>query len=148
MSFVFNYQAVLEARAAEEAASEQAIGPLVSRRNTLESELIEHRQYLESNRHLTRSQLVGDIDINVLRSYAGQSVQAMRRIRSLLLEMSELHGVMETAKEEWMECRRRRRSIECLRDRALVSWNRQRRRMEIREQDDPVSTRASRELQA
>ena len=79
-------------------------------------------------------------------SNMGQSVQAMRRIRALLQEMSEVHGALESAKERWMECRRRRRSIECLRDRALASWNRQRKRIEIREQDDLVSTRASREL--
>jgi len=145
-SFVFDYQVVLDSRTAEEQASERDISPLVARRSALESELVEHRHYLESNRHLTRSQLTGRIDIDVLRAYAGQSVQALRRIRALLQEMSEVHGALESAKERWMECRRRRRSIECLRDRALASWNRQRKRIEIREQDDLVSTRASREL--
>ena len=147
-SFQFNYQSILEARRSEEKSSEQAFAAIVTRRSAIENELVRNRHYLESNRHLARSQLTGSIDIEVLRSYAGQSVQVMRHIRSLLVEMSEVHGAMEAAKERWIGCRRSRRSIECLRDRAHEEWRRRRRRLEIREQDDLASMRRSRELQA
>ena len=76
-SFQFNYQSILEARRSEEKSSEQAFAAIVTRRSAIENELVRHRHYLESNRHLARSQLTGSIDIEVLRSYAGQSVQVM-----------------------------------------------------------------------
>lgn len=147
-AFEFSYQSILEARRSEEKSSEQAFAAIVARRDAIENELVQNRHYLDSNRHLARSQLTGSIDIEVLRSYAGQSVQVMRHIRTLLVEMSEVHGAMQAAKERWTACRRSRRSIECLRDRAHEKWLRRRRRLEIREQDDLALMRASRELQA
>ena len=146
--FVFVYQAVLDARLAEEEASKRSIGRIVARRSGLEQSLVEHRGFLETNRELARSSLVGRIDIETLRAHAGQSVQVLRRIRSLLSEMSEVHGALEAARAEWTECRHRRRAIECLRDRAKQDWEREQRRRERREQDDLTSTRASREVHA
>ncbi len=146
--FVFAYQAVLEARVAEEEASKQAIAAIVKRRSTLEQGLVEHRGFLESNRNQARSGLVGRVDIDTLRAHAGQSVQVMRRIRGLLAEMAEVHDDLGRARDEWKACRRRRKGVECLRDRARKSWERECRRAERRAQDDLVATRASRELQA
>lgn len=146
--FVFAYQAVLEARLAEEEASKRVIGRIVSRRGDLERSLVEHRGFLETNRAVARSSMVGRIDIEQLRSHAGQSVQVLRRIRSLLAEMAEVHASLESARADWRACRQRRRGIECLRDRAKLAWDRDRRRRELREQDDLASTRASREVHA
>ena len=145
--FVFAYQPVLEARIAEEEASKQAIAAIVKRRSTLERGLVEHRGFLESNRTQARSELVGRVDIDTLRAHAGQSVQVMRRIRSLLAEMAEVHEALDKARDAWRACRQRRQGVECLRDRARKSWERECRRAERRAQDDLVATRASRELQ-
>tara|TARA_Y100000589_G_scaffold297916_1_gene306031 strand:- start:8055 stop:8504 length:450 start_codon:yes stop_codon:yes gene_type:complete len=145
--FVFAYQSVLEARVAEEENAKQAIATIVKRRNALERGLVEHRGFLEANRSQARTELVGKVDIDTLRAHAGQSVQVMRRIRALLAEMAEVHGALDTARDAWRACRQRRKGIECLRDRARKTWDRDCRRAERRAQDDLVATRASRELQ-
>ena len=143
--FRFVYQALLDARIAEERARQRTVSRVMSRQSELQSELIRRHEYIESQRHLAREQLVGSVNIDVLRSYAGQSVQAMRRVQAILIEMSEVHRVLKTAREELLEYRRRRQGIECMRDRALRRWKKECRRKEIREQDDLASVRAARE---
>ena len=143
--FTFNYQALLDARSAEEQAKKRVLGSILSRRGGLEGDLCRQESFIKSNQHMTRLQLVGPVDIDSLRSHAGQSVQAMRRMHVILLELSEVHRRLEQARMELVELRRQRRTMELLRDRAKDRWVRQERRREHRELDELVSVRTARE---
>lgn len=120
--FRFQLEPVLKARRHAERARQRVVASLEGERLGLERRIRGHQDAIASSRRLLREQIVGRLDVHMLRGESAVAVAAMRQAQQLVLELAGVHKRLEAARGELIEATRARRAIELLRERRFEAW--------------------------
>ncbi len=116
--FVFRLEALLRARRREEEAAQHRVAGLERARLALEGSLRLQRARILPDGGALRERLTGPLDMRELRLPASASLEAMRRVNEIVLQIAVLYRHLEAARARLVEAARGRRALELLRESA------------------------------
>jgi len=147
--FVFELEAVLRARAAEERERQLAVGVIERERAALEDRIREWQRGIVTAKEDLREQLESTqggtpVDLQRVRMQAGASLHLVARAQRAVLELAGAHRRLEAARLELLRASIRRKAVESLRDRRLEEWRRAEKSREAAVLDELMVMRAAR----
>lgn len=120
--FRFALDPLLHAREVAEREKQLVVAEIERERIAAEERLRQFQDEIMSGKQVLRSSLIGTLDIKMLRSRAGLSLQSVRRAQETVLQLAGIHRRLESARQELVEASRRRRAIELLREKRYDAW--------------------------
>lgn len=125
--FVFELEAVLEQRRAEERAAQLKVATLERQRLDLEERIREMQRGAAREKGDLRAHASGSggtalIDMRVLRMQAGASLRLLARAQQAAIQLAGVLARLEGARGELLAATTRRKAVETLRERRLAAW--------------------------
>lgn len=120
--FQFSLDPLLKARRRAEQSRQRSVAELEQERLRLESSLRGQQSVIVENKRDLKSQLVGRLDVAMLRRHAAAMMQQARVAQRVVLELAGVHQRLEAARAELVEAAKARRAVELLRDRRMEQW--------------------------
>lgn len=134
--FHFGLQRLFDIRKRSERKAQQALATLNREKASIEAQLREAEQRRIERLDLHRTDMVGVLNIDMLRMHASISQQQASHARSLLVQRAALEPRIGSAMEDLLEIMKKRRGVECLHDKALMQWKHENRKSERREESE------------
>lgn len=147
--FVFQLEAVLRARVAEERERQLALGVIERERAALEDRIREWQRGIVAAKDDLREELDSTregapVDLQRVRLQAGASLHLVARAQRAVLELAGVHRRLDAARLELLQASIRRKAVESLRDRRLEEWRYAEKSREAAGLDELMVMRASR----
>jgi flagellar FliJ protein len=147
--FRFALEPVLEMRRREEREQQRRVAELERQRLDIEARVARHEAMLRSEREDLRDRLAPGSSSSgtafaAVRAQAAASVDAVRRLRRLAIDLSGVMERLARVRSELAEAASRRRAVELLRERRFAEWLSEQNRREQASQDDLSTMRAAR----
>jgi flagellar export protein FliJ len=144
--FVFEFEAVLKQRVAEEREKQLAMAVVERERLALEDELRGTQGEIEAEKEELREALGsgGMVDVLAVRQQAGAALGRVKKAQHLVLKLAGVHKRLDAARLELLLSTTRRKAMELLREKRLEEWNAERNRLEARALDEVTIMRAGR----
>ncbi|MCC6283955.1 MAG: flagellar export protein FliJ [Phycisphaerales bacterium] len=147
--FRFTLEPVLEMRRREEREHQRRVAELERQRLDIEAQVERHESMLSAERGDLRDRLAPGAGSSgtafaAVRAQAAASVDAVRRLRRLALDLSGVMERLARARSELAHAAARRKAVELLRERRFAEWLADGARREQAGQDDLSTMRAGR----
>lgn len=151
--FVFELEAVLKQRAAEERTKQLAVAEIEFRRLGIEQEIRAYQERIMSEReelrdHLRTERRDGDegpgVDMAVVRRQASTALDLVARAQQAVLRLAGVHKQLDAARLELLQATTRRKAVESLKDKRFEEWKAEQGRKENAALDEWVVMRAAR----
>lgn len=148
--FVFELQAVLSARRAQERAKQRAVAELEAQRLAAENEIRACRERLEAERDDLRDALAGEraapgaVNLAHVRMQAAASLHVVADAQRAVLRLAGLMKRLDAARLDLLEATTRRKAVETLRERRLEAFMDEQRRRERAAADELAVMHAAR----
>lgn len=145
--FVFELEAVLTQRVAQERERKLAVAALERERERLESVIRGCRDAIHATREDIRAVLrpgAGVVDTREVRRLAGGEASDVARAQRAVLELAGVHRRLEAARRALLEAAVRRKAVELLRERRYEAWVLAQRRREDAALDELAVMKAAR----
>ena len=155
--FVFELEAVLKQRKAEERTKQLAVAALEQRRLEIEGEIRGYQNQIVAERqelrdHLREERQAGDerpgVDMAVVRRQAAAALDLVAKAQQAVLKLAGVHKRLDGARLELLEATTRRKAVETLKDKRFAEWKNEQNRKEAAALDEWVVMRASRTEEA
>lgn len=143
--FVFEFEAVLKQRLAEEREKQLAMAVVERERLSLEDQLRGTQGEIEQEKDELRSALGGGaVDVALVKQQAGAALGRVKRAQQLVLKLAGVHKKLDAARMELLVATTRRKAMETLREKRLEAWKAEIARREAGEIDEITIMRAAR----
>ncbi len=144
--FVFEFEAVLKQRLAEEREKQLAMAVVERERIAIEDQLRGTQQEIESEKGELRAALGtgASVDLATVRQQAGAALGRVKRAQQLVLKLAGVHKRLDAARLELLLATTRRKAMETLKEKRLEAWNAERNRLEANAMDEITIMRAAR----
>lgn len=145
--FVFEFEAVLKQRLAEEREKQLAMAVVERERIALEDRLRGTQGEIEAEKAQLRGALDGGgmVDMAMVRQQAGAAMGRIKAAQLLVLKLAGVHKRLEAARMELLLATTRRKALETLKEKRLETWNAERNRLEANAMDEITIMRAARQ---
>ncbi len=120
--FVFELEAVLTQRRAEEREKQLAVGALERERLGVEGAIREAHQGIEREQQELRALSSGAINAVDLKRQASAALSAVNRAQALVLRLAGVQKRLDAARLELLLAATRRKAVENLRERRHEQW--------------------------
>ncbi|HYE62876.1 MAG TPA: flagellar FliJ family protein [Phycisphaerales bacterium] len=148
--FVFELEAVLKQRLAEERERQLAVAVLERERQQLEDLIRTYQRDLTSERDELREQLAATqarsatLDFRGVRFQAGASLRLVTMAQRAVLQLAGVHKKIDAARLLLLQATTRRKGVEMLKERRHEEWKLEQRKREEAALDELNVVRASR----
>jgi flagellar export protein FliJ len=143
--FVFEFEAVLKQRLADEREKQLAMAVVERQRLAIEAQLRGTQGEIEQEKESLRTALgSGAVDLPAVRQQAGAALGRVKRAQQLVLKLAGVHKALDAARMELLLATTKRKAMETLRDRRLEAWKAELSRKEAGELDEITIMRAAR----
>ncbi len=145
--FIFELEAVLKQRLAEEREHQLAVAALEREKSLLESSIRAHQRELSIERDELRDQLASGpatLDLRGVRFQAGASLRLIALAQRAVLQLAGLHKRIDAARLKLLEATMRRKGVEMLKERRLEEWKLRQKKAEDAALDELNVVRAGR----
>lgn len=145
--FVFELEAVLKKRLAEERERQLAVAALERERAQLEEQIREYQRSLAQEREELRDQLAGGaakLDLRGVRFQAGASLRLVTLAQRAVLQLAGVHKKIEVARAQLLQATMRRKGVEMLKQRRWEEWRENQKKLEEAVLDELAVVRAGR----
>jgi flagellar export protein FliJ len=144
--FVFEFEAVLKQRLAEEREKQLAMAVVERERIAIEDQLRGTQQEIESEKGELRAALGtgAPVDLATVRQQAGAALGRVKRAQQLVLKLAGVHKRLDAARLELLLATTRRKAMDTLKEKRLEAWNAERNRLEANAMDEITIMRAAR----
>lgn len=148
--FVFEFEAVLKQRLAEEREKQLAMAIIERERLSIEDQLRGTQGEIETEKEGLRAALagsgggVGVVNLGVVRQQVGAALGRVKRAQGLAIKLAGVHKRMDAARLELLVATTRRKAMETLKEKRLEAWNAEKKRREAAEMDEITIMRAAR----
>jgi flagellar export protein FliJ len=148
--FVFELEAVLKQRLAEERERQLAVATLEREKQQLEELLRSYQRDLTGERDELRDQLAATqagaamLDLRGVRFQAGASLRLITLAQRAVLQLAGVHKKIDAARLLLLQAAMRRKGVEMLKDRRLEEWKLEQKRKEEAALDELNVVRAGR----
>jgi len=148
--FVFELEAVLKQRLAEERERQLAVATLERERQQLEELLRSYQRDLTGERDELRDQLAATqagaatLDLRGVRFQAGASLRLITLAQRAVLQLAGVHKKIDAARLLLLQAAMRRKGVEMLREKRYEEWKLEQKRKEEASLDELNVVRASR----
>lgn len=143
--FVFEFEAVLKQRKAEEREKQLVMAAVERERLALEDQIRGAQREIEAEKGELRAALAGGgVDLRGVRQQAGAAMGRLKLAQQLVLRLAGVHRRLDSARMELLLVTTRRKAVEMLRERKLEAWNVERNRLEAAAMDEITIMRAAR----
>ena len=145
--FIFELEAVLKQRLAEEREHQLAVAALEREKSLLESSIRAYQQDLSVERDELRDQLASGpatLDLRGVRFQAGASLRLIALAQRAVLQLAGLHKRIDAARLKLLQATMRRKGVEMLKERRLEEWKLRQKKAEEAALDELNVVRAGR----
>ena len=145
--FIFELEAVLKQRLAEEREHQLAVAALEREKSLLESSIRAHQRELSIERDELRDQHASGpatLDLRGVRFQAGASLRLIALAQRAVLQLAGLHKRIDAARLKLLEATMRRKGVEMLKERRLEEWKLRQKKAEDAALDELNVVRAGR----
>lgn len=147
--FIFELEAVLRARQAEERRRQLALAGLEGERARIEDLIRECQNAIVRGRDDLREALGGasagaPVDLAGVRMQAGAGLHLVARAQRHVFELAGVHRKLDAARLELLKAATQRKAVESLRERRYEEWREDQKRREAAALDELNVTRAGR----
>jgi flagellar export protein FliJ len=145
--FIFELEAVLKQRLAEEREHQLAVAALEREKSLLESSIRAYQQDLSVERDELRDQLASGpatLDLRGVRFQAGASLRLIALAQRAVLQLAGLHKRLDAARLKLLQATMRRKGVEMLKERRLEEWKLRQKKAEEAALDELNVVRAGR----
>jgi flagellar protein FliJ len=145
--FIFELEAVLKQRLAEEREHQLAVAALEREKSLLESSIRACQQDLAVERDELRDQLASGpatLDLRGVRFQAGASLRLIALAQRAVLQLAGLHKRIDAARLKLLQATMRRKGVEMLKERRLEEWKLRQKKAEDAALDELNVVRAGR----
>lgn len=147
--FVFEFEAVLKQRLAEEREKQLAMAVVERERLAIEDQLRGTQGEIEAEKEGLRAALDGRtsggvVDLCAVRQQVGAAMGRVKRAQGLAIKLAGVHKRLDAARMELLVATTRRKAMETLREKRLGAWNGEKKRREAAEMDEITIMRAAR----
>lgn len=148
--FVFEFEAVLKQRLAEEREKQLSMAVVERERLAIEDQLRGTQQDIETEKEGLRAALggsgggSGSVDLGVVRQQVGAALGRVKRAQGLAIKLAGVHKRLDAARLELLLATTRRKAMETLKEKRLEAWNAEKKRREAAEMDEITIMRAAR----
>lgn len=147
--FIFELEAVLRARQAEERRRQLVLAGLEGERARIEDLIRECQNAIVRGRDDLREALGGasggaPVDLAGVRMQAGAGLHLVARAQRHVFELAGVHRKLDAARLELLKAATQRKAVESLRERRYEEWREDQKRREAAALDELNVTRAGR----
>jgi flagellar export protein FliJ len=148
--FVFELEAVLKQRLAEERERQLAVAALEREKSQLEDLIRSYQRDLTSERDELRDQLAATrggaatLDLRGVRFQAGASLRLVTLAQRAVLQLAGVHKKIDAARLLLLQATTRRKGVEMLKERRYDEWRLEQKKKEEAALDELNVVRASR----
>lgn len=145
--FIFELEAVLKQRLAEEREHQLRVADLEREKSQLESHIRDCQRGLAQEREELREQLAGGaatLDLRGVRFQAGASLRLVALAQRAVLQLAGAHKRLDAARLLLLRASMRRKGVEMLKERRLEEWKLQQKKREEAALDELNVVRAGR----
>ena len=148
--FIFELEAVLKQRLAEERERQQAVAALEREKQQLEELIRTCQRDLTSERDELRDQLSSTrdarstLDLRGVRFQAGASLRLVALAQRAVLELAGTHKKIDAARLLLLQATMRRKGVEMLKERRYEEWRQEQKKREEAALDELNVVRAAR----
>ncbi len=139
--FVFELEAVLTQRRAEEREKQLVVGALERERLGVEGSIRDAHEAIEGEQRELRALSSGTIDPVGLKRQASAALSAVNRAQALILRLAGVQKRLDAARLELLLAATRRKAVENLRERRHEQWRLDEKHSEARAMDELVVMR-------
>jgi len=144
--FQFKYEAVLRQLQATEEQRQRELAQHLRHRSILHDRLQQMQQTVRDAKQQLTDGLVGAVDVDRIRGFAGYSGQVTNQAQQTIRELAKIEQNAEASRAALAEAMRQRKAMELLRDRHYRRWLEEQKRREAAELDELAVQRYARGL--